>query len=448
MDHSIMVSAGIEKFYTPAQFLTVLFLTLSLLLAVLLAVFIGTHSGKERTRSLFLRLLAGLCVFLCAEIALAVVPTPGALAFWITIDFLGMFLFSRTFIMFCLVLNKPGKNARFPAVIACVEAFLYCLAACTDLSGVPFFHILSPDLTVPGPFSILFLSETLGWMAAGAVLVPKTRGRGFLLTGAFLFIGSLFLHHLLRLDNGAVILPAGLLGMIICWRGSFITFNFLGLFLDSFEGAMDHVPMFIAVTDDDGRFLSVEGNAPEVFCGRSFEYSEDLAELIGNGCRPGSCAGLPEKLRECRFAEMEAGRIRLDRFEPAVHLAWSVRPVRYRRKNVAWILTFRDVTVEEEDIRRLSQQEKEVALSFEKLKIYRKTGLYLEIEGEREKLMNAMYNTLETLTGEISSRMSASGSTVPDRSLLREMTGAARRGLKELRMSVNRLKKLQREELE
>ncbi|MBN2049987.1 MAG: hypothetical protein JW760_06035, partial [Spirochaetales bacterium] len=137
------------------------------------------------------------------------------------------------------------------------------------------------------------------------------------------------------------------------------------------------------------------------------------------------------------------------RSEPRVFLAWSVRPVRYRRRNLAWILAFRDVTEEEEDIRKAAGQEAELLKFYERLKLYRKTGMYRDNELEREKLMKTVRATLEALTGDLESLITSNDTyQQQNNELLSRLISAARGALAEIRASVYRLKKLHREEME
>lgn len=452
MDHSAPISAGIEKFYTTEQFLTVLFLTLSLVLTVLLVVFIGSHSGKGPRKRLFLLFMTGFIVFQGAEVGLAMCPAKGALVFWMAADFTGLFFLSRLFFLFCRALPGVEKDRRFVTIFFGIEGVFYCIAALTGFPGIPFFQRLSTDLSVPGPLTWLFLSEALGWMASGAFVLlreSKIRGRSAFLLGTLFCTGTLYLHHFLWLDYGTLILPAGLLVTILFWRWSLLKRNYLGLFLDSFKGATDYVPLFIAVITPDGRFLSTEGNAPALFQDKTFKSVEDLIGLLKNAGIPESAGEFLGLLEEQRFDQLESGRFPLGRSEPRVFLAWSVRPVRYRRRNLAWILAFRDVTEEEEDIRKAAGQEAELLKFYERLKLYRKTGMYRDNELEREKLMKTVRATLEALTGDLESLITSNDTyQQQNNELLSRLISAARGALAEIRASVYRLKKLHREEME
>lgn len=454
MYHSVPVSAGIEKFYTSVQFYTILLLTLSLVLTILLMVFIAIHSGKGKQKTLFLLWMISFALFQCAEAGLAVCPgnsTPGILP---AVDLAGLFLFSRTFLLFSSALSTIESKTKFPLLLIGVEIFFYGFAA---LMGFSYFSILSPDIAILGSLGRLFVAEALGWIAAGAVLplIDKQRPEGrdknggiFFSLGALSCIAALLLHHSLRFEYTALILPVGLTIAAFCWWRSCVGYNYLSLFLDSLEGVMAYIPMLVAVMDHDGRILSVEGNGPMILRDSVFKDLDDLIKKLDSCMPSGSDETLLLNLRERRFNELSSGRFTLRGPYGVVWLAWSVRPVRYRGTNVAWILTLQDVTKEELEIHEAARRQEEMALSYNRLRMYRKTELYREIEIEREKLLEDVYRSLDELTEDMASGIYQEDWTSSGPDLLNELIEEARLGLKEIRLSVHRLKKLQKEEME
>ncbi|MBN1648504.1 MAG: hypothetical protein JW874_10780 [Spirochaetales bacterium] len=448
MNHSVPISSGIEKFYTFDQFLAILFLTMSLLLGVILAVFVGTHSRKGRQRRLFLLFMAGFILFQFSEAAMAVCPPQGRLLLWLILYFLCLFLESRVLFLFCRFLTGKESSDAFFVIIWIIEAVVYCAVA---LTRFPLIYVVSTDMTVLGPLGWLLLAESLGWMASGAVMLfraGRKKGRYAFILGVFLFTVSLFFHHLVFLDYGTLIFPSGLLAACLCWKYSWVNRNYLGLFLDPLRGVVDNVPLLIAVVDTEGKFLSLEGNAPMVFRGKKMEHINDLMEFFtaakATPCDTGLCASL----EGCRFTALESGRIFLQKVEHPTHLIWSVRAVKYRRKKLAWVLSFRDVTEEEEDVQKAAEQEAAVTKSYERLKLYRKTGVYRDLEKEREALVKTVQEKVAALTEEIDSLLSSRSKSVRTNTLLKRLIYIARRGLGEIRLSLQQLKKIHREEIE
>ena len=208
MAFSVLISSGVEKFYSLPQFLTVLIFTVSMILSVSIQVFISSHMNRGRRKNRFSLFMISLIVFQFAETGLIVSPTPGAVHFWVIFNCIAIFCVTRSFLLFCYGLRGTDNLPVMLVVLIAAEALLYGLFIVVPLGELHLFSTISFSSIVPGPVFWFFLAESITWMLWGVTELAlnrtdrtqKSDGLRWLIVGTVLFCGGIFLHHFLYWD--------------------------------------------------------------------------------------------------------------------------------------------------------------------------------------------------------------------------------------------------------
>ena len=157
----MLISSGIEKFYTYAQFFTVLFISLSLLAAAVLGVFILTRPAEKGKKTVFTMLFLSFLLYLVSELALSVTPTHQAMTVRLYLNTAALGLLCRVFFFFSL---KLGKGTMFPSsagFIVITEGALFTICIAAFHPFLPLFTSATLDLVQPSRFYSVFLSISL-----------------------------------------------------------------------------------------------------------------------------------------------------------------------------------------------------------------------------------------------------------------------------------------------
>ena len=454
MAFSVLISSGVEKFYSLPQFLTVLIFTVSMILSISILVFISSHMNRGWRKNRFSLFMISLIVFQFAETGLIVFPTPGSVHFWVIFNCIAIFFVTRSFLLFCYGLRGTDNLPVMLVVLIAAEALLYGLFVVVPLGELHLFSTISFNSIVPGPVFWFFLAESISWMLWGVTELAlnrtdrtqKSDGLRWLILGTVLFCGGLFLHHFLFWDYSALILPVSVLLAILCWMRSFIRYNLFGLFMDSFEEIIKIVSVFIVVVDPEGRIITSNRNTCRFWNITGCETVHDLILSLKKYVSQGYGENFLNSIISHQFNLAMNDRLVLGDGNDTMYLSCSVQPVKYWRKYIAWMLTFQDISEEEENIKTLSEHEKILSRQYGELKMYQKTGLYFEAEKERGKIIQKVHTETDHVIHKL---MDDCNSIIPDdHTDVERIIKTARQGLNEIRWAANKLKHLEGEKLQ
>jgi len=433
----MVISAGIEKFYTYAQFFTVLFLSLSLLTAAVLGVFILTRLAEKEKKRIFALLFFSFLLYLISELSLSVTPTHQAMTVRLYLNAAALGFLCRMFFLLSLKLTSGTVFPSSAGIILLVESALTGTVIAAASPFAPLFSRAILDQVQPAPLYFAFLSITLCWVFAGTVLLFSKRKRGFscLAASAAVLAGAFILHHLLPGNQLFLILPAAVPVSVLLAGKALYSRNVLGILLHPMEDLLREAEMTILVINEAGRIISYNRNRIGFF---SFQGCLTIASFVHTALPYITSADEKEQLslltRQLSFGSADRGTLSMATNGEELHLEYQAHPVRYLRGRVGWLVSIFDVTEETRAVRTLAEQEMELEGSYRELSTYAKSELYLKAERRREALIRKTSVQLEKDLLLLTEKLDEGDS-------LEDAINEARESLRRVRRAVHILKK-------
>lgn len=443
----VMISAGIEKFYTYAQFFSVLGLSAGLIVIVVLIVYLGVRAPSQRKVHPIGALAASFATLLLGELMLSVAPTGAAVLAGTALECAGIMLSGPFFYLFArqVSLQEEKRKAAYAALL--VQAAALGLLGLWHPAGAVFFQEFGFDRVRPGALYYLLISLSGSWGATGIAICAtealrrrgrKRRALALVALGAALLLVAFVLHQAVPGNRIFLIFPGAVLPGLALFGAALLPYDLLDLPLIPLQRIIARTEALIVVLGEDGAVLSMTRSR---YRNLDIQGVTDAPALFAR-----LAARIPEPDQRERFradATSPAGgegRLAFRTEAGTLYAEYSIDPVLYLRRKVGWVWTIRDTTKEELGIRKLAKKEEALRRGYAKLRRYERTTLRREAEEWKENLLRGIDGELRTELGYVAEEVARLLERPDSRPSLEPCLAAARESLARIRNATALLK--------
>lgn len=442
------ISAGVEKFYTFYQYLSVLSLCISLLGINLISIYLLARTPFIRVKRSFTILAICFSCFLFTELALQVVPNKSSVLLWLAFNCLMIFLCGRVFYLFTVSILEKSHSIVHPVLIA--ETALFLTVFLTEYMGSPlvkprFFLEIGFGYLVPGPLFFILLSSSSFWVILGlrslmtaSVWGTKRKARGYFALSIAIILCSFLMHHLLPGNRYLPLFPLALPIAVVFISLSLVKHKLLGALPIPLEQVMEQLDMLILVFGEAGnlvsrnctRFHSIDLTGIDT----EADFSRYLADLLGEETENKTL----QRLLEHR--NLSKGKLKIAENDGFRYMEYRIVPVMYLRHHVGKLICLMDITEDELGILELEAVEGQLRGAYEELRMYSKTTLYRDAELDRDRLLQRVTRELETALTRIAEDVDKAIKKGAQRDSIEVCIGRAEGSLEQIRTTVRTLK--------
>ncbi|MFH2113010.1 MAG: histidine kinase N-terminal 7TM domain-containing protein [Spirochaetota bacterium] len=440
----MVISSGIEKFYTFIQFFSVLFLSIGLLVSVLTTMYLLVRPPWVRKQVYFALAAIAFTFWLFTELMLAVAPGASAVRSGVGLNCISIFILCRVFFLLVRANFDAADGSRLPMAIMATEAVAFVVIAFLSPSDRGFFSTLDFDAVVPGPFFFILTSLSIGWTVIGAWMLAwaSIREKGerkmalrLALFSILLLVVAFILHHALSGNAYFPILPTVVPLAAILFSLSLIRYNLFGLLHYPVDALMGHIDLLILVAGDSGEILA---RNRDVYGSLDIRGLVTLEGLMAKVLSEVVDQNEGRQFQEAALGtETASGKLGLGSGSLIEYFNYHASPILYVRGRVGRILVFLDSTVEELSIRELHEKEAELRARYDELRIYSKTTAYHEAEIARESLVREANGEVRQVFTSVRRSLKDLGEVPDSNRRIDEALQAARYGLERIRNAVS-----------